>query len=190
MKIFIIQIGNVDRKILSFIKEGIECSLQKEKCTILKDVIQLPKNAYNHLRQQYKSRPLLNEVLSYALKLERITKKRCIVLGVTKADIYAPGMNFIFGEAQCPGKAAIISLFRLRPEFYGEKPNEKLFMERAAKEAVHEIGHTFGLRHCVNPLCVMYFSLHIYMTDRKLLKFCSGCSARIEHIRMISSQPN
>ncbi|MEM1521389.1 MAG: hypothetical protein QXK42_07610, partial [Candidatus Korarchaeum sp.] len=39
--------------------------------------------------------------------------------------------NFIFGEAQCPGKAAIISLFRLRPEFYGEEPNRQLFMERS-----------------------------------------------------------
>ncbi len=186
MRIFLIRVGNVERKILSFVKEGIEDSLQKEDCVILENIIQLPKEAYNRSRKQYKSQPILNEVLKCALKLEKVMRKRCVVLGVTEADIYAPGMNFIFGEAQCPGKAAIISLFRLRPEFYGERPNEKLFMERAVKEAVHEIGHAFGLRHCVNPLCVMHFSLHIYMTDRKLSKFCSKCSAKIKMLNSLS----
>jgi predicted Zn-dependent protease len=30
-----------------------------------------------------------------------------------------------------------------------------LFAERALKEAVHELGYTFGLGHCGNPRCVM-----------------------------------
>lgn len=179
MGIFIIRVGSVERRILSSLKKGIEDSIRGEACIILEDIIQLPKDAYNHLRQQYASEPLLKEVLRYALRLESIMEKRCRVLGVTEADIYAPGMNFIFGEAQCPGRAAIISLFRLRPEFYGDEPNEKLFIERAIKEAVHEIGHTFGLRHCGNPLCVMHFSLHIYMTDRKRSEFCENCSRRM-----------
>jgi archaemetzincin len=40
---------------------------------------------------------------------------------------------------------AAIYLPRLRQGFYGLKKNEKLFLQRVVKEAVHEIGHAFGL---------------------------------------------
>ncbi|RLI00978.1 archemetzincin, partial [Candidatus Bathyarchaeota archaeon] len=130
-------------------------------------------------RRQYLSTIILNCVKDYA---ERNRNKSTFnrILGVTDVDLYAPGLNFIFGEAELLGEAAIISLCRLRPEFYGKQPNRDLFTERAIKEAIHEIGHTLGLRHCPNPTCVMHFSLHIGMTDRKRREFCHGCRWKIE----------
>ncbi|HVP27089.1 MAG TPA: matrixin family metalloprotease, partial [Candidatus Bathyarchaeia archaeon] len=89
--------------------------------------------------------------------------------------------NYVFGEAESPGKAALISLYRLKPEFYGKKPNTELFIERSTKEAVHEIGHTLGLNHCSNPFCVMYFSNSIFETDRKQSLFCNKCYLKIEN---------
>ena len=53
-----------------------------------------------------------------------------------------------FGEADIAGRKALISLKRLRQEFYSLPRNENLFRERAVKEAVHELGHTYGLKHC------------------------------------------
>jgi archaemetzincin len=97
------------------------------------------------------------------------------VLGVTEVDLYVPRLNFVFGEAQCPGRTAVISLFRLKPEFYGQHPNRNLFVERSVKEAVHEVGHTLGLGHCHNPACIMFFSNSILDTDRKKLAFCERC---------------
>lgn len=101
------------------------------------------------------------------------------VLGVTEVDLYVPGLNFVFGEAQPPHGPAVISLFRLRPEFYGEPPNEELYLGRASKEAVHEVGHTLNLGHCRDPGCVMFFSNSILDTDRKNLGFCRRCRERI-----------
>ena len=97
------------------------------------------------------------------------------VLGVTDVDLYVPNYNFVFGEAVCPGKAALISLYRLKPEFYGEPPNKQVFRERVAKEAVHAIGHALGMPHCKNPNCVMFFSLSIVDTDKKGISFCNDC---------------
>ena len=45
-------------------------------------------------------------------------------------------------------KVAAIYPPRLRQEFYGLEKNEQLFLQRVVKEAVHELGHTFGLGHC------------------------------------------
>lgn len=181
MEVYIIRIGDVERNILEFIQKSVEEAFPNLACRIKEDILQLPKDAYDSLRKQYRSELLLREVFRYALRIECEVEKSCILLGVTDVDIFAPGMNFIFGEAQSPGKAAIISLYRLRPEFYGDEPDKNLFIERAVKEAIHEIGHACGLLHCPNPLCVMHFSLHIGMTDIKQPKFCKKCLALLEN---------
>ncbi|MBS7635149.1 archaemetzincin family Zn-dependent metalloprotease [Candidatus Bathyarchaeota archaeon] len=180
MEIYIVQIGSVERKILEHIRRSIEEAFPTYACRILENILHLPEEAYNPMRRQYKSELILKKILNYALKIEGETGRPCILLGVVDVDIYAQGMNFIFGEAQCPGRAAIISLYRLSPEFYGEQLNEQLFIERSIKEALHEIGHALGLVHCSNPLCVMHFSLHIAMTDRKQPKFCGNCLAELK----------
>lgn len=179
MRIYLVRVGEVDAEILDFIRREVMETFQGAVCEISGKTIPLPDKAYNHVRRQFLSEILLSEVLKFAMESERDIGESCVALGVTSADIYAPGMNFIFGEAQCPGKSAIISLFRLRPEFYGENPNRDLLVDRAIKEAIHELGHVFGLRHCENPSCVMFFSLHIGMTDRKTRRFCKKCAAKL-----------
>jgi len=154
-------------------------SFSGSQCSISTEILPIPKEAYNASRRQYLSTIFLQSIRDYAAR-NRNRKAFNRILGVTDVDLYAPGLNFIFGEAQFLGEAAIISLYRLRPEFYGETSNWNLFAERAVKEAVHEIGHTLGLRHCPNPTCVMHFSLHIGMTDRKRREFCEMCYLRVQ----------
>lgn len=77
---------------------------------------------------------------------------------------------------------ALISVTRLNPEFYGEKPDRAKYYRRILTEAVHELGHAFGLPHCTIPTCVMYFSNSIDDTDRKGYNFCKRCKTRLQNI--------
>jgi len=127
--------------------------------------------AYNSQRKQYFSSKLLGSLK----KSER--KER--VVGITDVDLYVPRLNFVFGEADTVSGIAIVSLCRLRQEYYGVAPDEALFLERAAKEIVHELGHTFGLRHCSDNKCVMHFSNSLADTDLKEAHFCTKCRPKI-----------
>jgi len=135
------------------------------------DRLQLPRESWHQHRGQH--------LASMLLALIPLPGANDRALGVVDIDIYAPGLNFIFGEADITGKRALISLQRLRQEFYGLPRDEDLFRERALKEAVHELGHTYGLGHCPDPTCVMYFSNSLPDTDLKGWNFCSACHEKV-----------
>ncbi|MFB0509380.1 MAG: archaemetzincin family Zn-dependent metalloprotease [bacterium] len=128
-------------------------------------------SAYNEKRDQYYS-PIILKQLS---KKERHE----IILGVVEVDLYVEGLNFIFGQADIRNRKAIISLARLRQEYYGLKPNQNLFQKRTLTEAVHELGHVYGLSHCLNPQCVMFFSNSLRDTDVKGYEFRKTCQKKI-----------
>lgn len=94
-------------------------------------------------------------------------------------------MTFVFGEAQLKGKHSIVSVCRLHEEFYLEKTDEKLLLERAMKEVLHELGHNFGLLHCTNWDCVMHSSLGIEEVDIKGGRFCNKCKEMISSDKIL-----
>jgi archaemetzincin len=98
------------------------------------------------------------------------------VLAVTDQDLFIPILTFVFGEAQLDGRAAVVSTARL-----GEPglPDPRVALERLAKEAVHELGHCYGLVHCDEPGCVMGRSASARDVDRKRAEFCPGCRERV-----------
>lgn len=102
------------------------------------------------------------------------------VLGVTELDLFVPILTFVFGEAQLEGRCALVSVHRLREEFYGLPPQPALLRERLLKEAVHEIGHTFGLRHCLQWDCVMASTHAVERLDLKGSAFCASCAAAVQ----------
>jgi archaemetzincin len=105
-------------------------------------------------------------------------------MGVINLDLFLPIFTFQFGQAQLGGLSAILSTFRLHNKFYGLEEDTALYEERIRKEAVHELGHTFGLVHCYNPVCVMRSSTYVENVDQKSLDFCSTCwSGLIKNIR-------
>ena len=75
---------------------------------------------------------------------------------------------------------AIVSLARLKPEFYGLPPDKDLSVRRIRKEVSHELGHTFGLVHCAERLCLMSLSTEIMQVDFKSENFCRNCWVTLE----------
>ena len=138
--------------------------------------LDIPKMAFDSFRNQYHSTRILAILEEYA---ERTEAEH--VLGVARFDLFVPGMNFVFGEARCPGAAAVISTYRLKTASPG---NPDLLGNRTVKEAVHEIGHMLGLRHCSTSSCVMYFSERLADTDRKEEQFCSECERRVRWLEV------
>jgi archaemetzincin len=102
------------------------------------------------------------------------------VLAVASFDLYVPGMNFVFGEARCPGRVAVISTYRLKTS----RIRDATLESRAVKEAVHEIGHMFGLKHCSKVMCVMHFSERLADTDKKQDTFCPECEHKMKWIEV------
>jgi archaemetzincin len=133
-----------------------------------------PTHLFDKARKQWISDSLLDWLLE--TNEPDITTK---VLAICDFDAYSDELNFVFGEAHLGGRVAAIYLPRLREEFYVHKSdknnNKNLFEQRVIKEAVHELGHTFGLRHCQISKCVMHFSNSLQDTDFKDDKFCERC---------------
>ncbi|MEM2994909.1 MAG: archaemetzincin family Zn-dependent metalloprotease [Candidatus Bathyarchaeia archaeon] len=177
MKVGILRIGQIDQHIANIIRENLEMAFPKTTCVIIPEELSVPKETFNKTRNQYNSEAILVIVRRHAEKVKFLNR----ILGIVDVDIFVSGLNFVFGEAECPGKSALISLWRLKPEFYGKPPNMNLLLERGTKEAVHELGHTLGLKHCLNPFCVMYFSNSIFETDRKQSLFCNKCHFNVEN---------
>ncbi len=125
-----------------------------------------PSQAYSRERGQYLSSPFLD------LLAERARGGNQILLGVTDVDLYAPELNFVFGEASSADRVAIISIARLYSMTSPEIDREKTIERRAGAEAIHELGHVFNLSHCSRRDCVMWFSNTLAETDRKGMRFC------------------
>ncbi|MCK4304718.1 MAG: archaemetzincin family Zn-dependent metalloprotease [Candidatus Eisenbacteria sp.] len=128
-----------------------------------------PSVSYDSKRDQYSSSDML-QVLAAIQPPDAVR-----VLGITERDIFIPMLSFIFGQAQLGGRIALISLARLRQTFYGLPPDPELLMKRACKEAIHELGHTFGLTHCLDQGCAMSLSTAIQQVDSKAQAFCGNC---------------
>jgi archaemetzincin len=73
----------------------------------------------------------------------------------------------------------------MRDKLYGLPKNPEKLKERLEKEAVHELGHTFGLIHCREPGCVMYSVTYAEEIDFKSKNFCHACSILLENKKKI-----
>lgn len=163
----VVGVGPVASEILTYLCRAVSETL-RQNCRVSAGA-PLPGDAFNARRQQYSANTILHQLPPGGAGR---------VLGVVDRDMYVPELNFVFGLADPQQRRAVIALPRLRETAYGRPENLPLFLERAAKEAIHELGHTYGLAHCSDPRCVMAFSNSLADTDYKGREFCSNCRGR------------
>ena len=129
--------------------------------------------AYDPERRQFASIPVL------AMLLQQCPPEASKLLAMTERDLFIPVLTFVFGQAQLGGRVGVVSFARLRQEFYGLPPDRETFLERANKEALHEMGHLFGLVHCAERKCAMSLATTVRQIDMKDDAFCAACEARL-----------
>jgi len=167
-KIAIIPIGTQINDVAGFLSLSLPDILQAS-CRILAEDIDL-EPFFSSERKQYHSTDILRQLLPFSKEKDEH------VLGIMDEDLYIPILTFVFGEAQLGGRCALVSGHRLHQKFYGLPEDEGIYLNRCEKEAVHELGHTLGLKHCDNFECVMRYSNSVADIDIKRNVFCPSCS--------------
>ncbi|NWG01903.1 MAG: archaemetzincin family Zn-dependent metalloprotease [Syntrophaceae bacterium] len=171
--ILLVPIGEIDKKVIQVLRDDLN-KVFKKPVFIGKGMPE-PDYAYNMKRNQFLSTAILNALLK---QKEYAPYEK--ILGLVDHDLFVPELNFVFGQAG--SKAAVISLTRLRQSFYRLSEDQNLFHQRILTEAVHELGHTYGLGHCENTRCVMFFSNSLIDTDGKGSEFCLSCKNKLQKL--------
>ena len=129
--------------------------------------------AFHPNRNQYHSTPVL-EQLAHMAPAGAIK-----VLALVQVDLFIPILTHVYGEAQLGGKACIVSTTRLN-EGHEALNTQEPFLSRIVKEAIHELGHTFQLRHCREHTCLMHYCRNERDVDRKSDELCRYCKILLE----------
>ncbi|MEI7525557.1 MAG: archaemetzincin family Zn-dependent metalloprotease [Mariniphaga sp.] len=128
---------------------------------------------YDPARRQYNGNTLIKIVDSM------VFPEPNKILGLFNVDLFIPILTYIFGQAYLNGRSGIASVYRLSNERYGLPKNEQILLDRTKKEVIHELGHTFGLIHCDNPICVMRSSTYLEDVDQKKQHLCHKCLTKL-----------
>jgi len=177
----LLPLGNADRQLVRALRSPLMETFQAQVAIREMDVDL--EQFCDTERIQYNSTDILNHMQrvgpngSHAQAGSPVPASRR--LAVVSEDLFVPILTFVFGEAQLGGDVAVVSYHRLQNERYGLARNPDLLFDRLLKEAVHELGHAYGLVHCSTQECVMHTSTYVEDIDLKSSSFCTACSDAI-----------
>lgn len=175
--IYLQKIGEVDSSILIHLKKNLNWLVKKYglKVEILSNPFFTREDEYIEIERQYDGESILKR-----LEKTLIAPRKNKLLGIIDGDIKGIRKIHLFGLTNLKNSCALISINRLRGNFYRKYEDNALFELRILKEAVHELGHTFGLKHCKND-CVMNYSRNIEEVDKRPKEFCEQCEEELKN---------
>ncbi|MDD5136811.1 MAG: hypothetical protein PHN63_05650 [Candidatus Omnitrophica bacterium] len=175
--IFLIPVGNVDTKMVEAVKDKLPGFLAARVKVNVEPRREMPEGAYAPSRGQYYAELVLAGI-AQEFNIDTTTES---ILIITDADLYSQDLDHVFGAAD-PSKAiGMISIARLRNEFYSLKPDSGLLLERVVKESLRELGCAWKIPQCSNPECIMYPSDSLKTIDSKKRSFCYKCQSKIRN---------
>lgn len=143
-------------------------------------------NAFTRQRQLF-----AGDAMAYVEKCATRTRalSRCAVatIGVTMEDLTKDDTwNFVYGQASLAEGRGIFSIARFSPEFNDEpvsssEEREHVVLKRACKVVSHELGHIFGLKHCINFQCLLNGANHLGELNRQVLYECPSCTKKLQY---------
>ena len=164
--IYIQPLGRIAReraKLLETVREYMAAFFGAE--TRLLPAIEPPEGAWVAGREQYEAGRLLDFLA------QRAPKDAAVIAGFIEEDIFTDDDNFVFGLAQEQSRAGVFSLARLGERYRGS-PKGATLERRMLALASHELGHVFGVDHCVRYRCVMEGSNSLEESDRQPMQLC------------------
>lgn len=179
--IYLVPIGDIDIKYLNAIVPKLEKRFTTTIHVAEDKRMSISSDNYDYDEQKYVSIYILHE-MSKKLKFPPNSR----VLGITNVDMFVPesGYTFFFGQSNKNDNMALISIVRMNPSSYVRgKPNDELLIQRMEKEAIHELGHLFGLSNVPDPECVMYLPTDLKSLDKKTDSFCMECRKDFEVLK-------
>jgi archaemetzincin len=172
----ILPLGNADRELVRFLTVPLGKIFHAE-IAVLSDSIDMQR-FYDEQRNQFNSTSILLYIKEHFVNTHALGQRHShskIFLAIAADDLFIPILTYVFGEAELGGNVAVASYYRLQNERYGLPANLPLLRERLEKEALHELGHVFGLTHCHSQMCAMYTSTYVGDIDLKGRTFCDEC---------------
>ncbi len=170
----VLPLGQVAREELAVVSAAIR-SRFASRCEIL-PAVPLPADAWHPLRAQYDSDAILEHLF------DRLPVDVMRIIGVTNADLFAEGRNFVFGYAHMRDRVAVFSTLRLRERWWGRADDLALLRSRIDKALTHEIGHTFHVPHCPRARCVMHQVEFLWQLDELDPQYCPSCEHRVQAV--------
>ena len=151
---------------------------------VLPMLIQEEETFTTRMNQHTGTQQFLTTDILLALKHYLPVDARCVI-AITMHDLYPDAdWNFVFGQASVEDRVSVFSIVRHDPAFYGIPRDEgykNVLLRRSCKVLIREIGHIFGLAHCLAYNCSQNGTNHLQENDSRSMHLCPNCLRKLHH---------